>query len=166
MAILHMIEGPVGAGKTTFANDLGRDLQSPPLILDAWFVTLFLADKPDQGLWDWYAVRKTRCVDQITEVAKGLIANGHDAIVELGLIRRNARLDYYAQLEAMQLRYVVHFLDAPQPERLARVRQRNTEKGVTYAMTVSDDVFATASKMWESPDTAECIGRDIRTAQT
>ena len=164
MATLHMIEGPVGAGKTTFANDLGRKLQSPPLILDAWFVTLFVGDKPDQGLWDWYAARKKRCVDQMTDVAQGLIENGHDAIVELGLIQRSARFEYYMRLEAFQIPYVVHVLDAPQHERLARVRQRNTEKGVTFAMTVSDDAFATASKLWEPPDATERKGRDIRIA--
>lgn len=41
MPILHIIEGPVGAGKTTYANQLGRDLGTPPLVLDAWMTNLF-----------------------------------------------------------------------------------------------------------------------------
>lgn len=162
MPKLHIIEGPVGAGKTTFANQMGRTLKTPPLILDAWFVTLFRPDRPADGLWDWYADRKQRCVAQISDMAVALIAAGHDTIVELGLIRQDSRMAYYAQIEALDLQYTVHVLDAPKAQRQARVRKRNTERGATYAMDVSDEIFAVASDMWEPPDAAECAGRDVR----
>lgn len=162
MTTLHIIEGPVGAGKTTFGNRMGRDLKTPPLILDTWFVTLFRPDRPVDGLWEWYADRKQRCIAQMTETAVGLLTAGHDAIVELGLIRQDSRMAYYASIEAMNLQYVVHVLDAPTDVRQARVHDRNIQKGETFAMEVSDDVFAAASAMWEPPDAAECAGRDVR----
>lgn len=162
MPCFHVIEGPVGAGKTTFANKLGQELRTPPLILDAWFVTLFRSDRPDRDLWEWYAARKQRCIDQITDVAQGLLGTDHDAIVELGLLQRESRKNYYARLNDIGAAYVVYVLDAPMPERLARVRKRNIEKGESYAMEVTDAIFATASEMWEPPDAAECVGRDIR----
>lgn len=162
MAVLHIIEGPVGAGKTTLANHMGHDLKTPPLILDAWFMTLFRPDRPQDDLWEWYADRKQRCIAQITDMAVGLMAAGHDAIVELGLIRRDGRMAYYAQIEALNLPYMVHVLDAPLDVRQARVRKRNDAQGKTFAMQVSDEIFATASQMWEPPDAAECVGRDVR----
>ena len=50
MPMLHMIEGPVGAGKTTYANRLGRKLGAAPLVsrrLDG--DVLFRPDRPDGG---------------------------------------------------------------------------------------------------------------------
>lgn len=53
MAALHLVEGPVGAGKTVFATQLGLELQTPPLVLDDWMATLFQSDRPEEGLWSW-----------------------------------------------------------------------------------------------------------------
>jgi hypothetical protein len=36
MPKIHLVEGPVGAGKTTFVADLRRQHRAPALILDAW----------------------------------------------------------------------------------------------------------------------------------
>jgi adenylate kinase family enzyme len=37
MAKIHLVEGPVGAGKSTFVAKLCREHSAPSLILDAWF---------------------------------------------------------------------------------------------------------------------------------
>lgn len=161
MAMLHMIEGPVGAGKTTYANRLGKDLKTAPLVLDDWMATLFRPDRPEGEIWEWYGERKRRCVEQIWQVARRHVELGGNAIVELGLIQRAQRLAFYERAETANVRLRVHVLDADPVERLRRVRARNVEMGETFAMAVSDDVFAMASAMWESVDTAEQQGRDI-----
>lgn len=161
MAKLHIIEGPVGAGKTTYANKLGRDLHSAPLVLDEWMATLFRPDRPDGEIWEWYGVRKQRCIEQIWRLAQAHIASGGDAIVELGLIQRAARHSFYERVEKAGLSYCVHVLEVEQQERQRRVKKRNTEQGETFAMEVSDEVFAMASSMWEPIDDAECKGREV-----
>lgn len=162
MATLHIIEGPVGAGKTTYAIGLGRELGTPPLVLDAWMVNLFQADRPETGLWPWYAERKARCVVQIMDLTRSLLDHGQDAIVELGLIKVADRVALYTELEAQGRPYQVHVLDAPRQDRRDRVARRNAERGETYAMQVSPEVFAMASDMWEPVGTAERQGRGER----
>ena len=93
MPTLHIIEGPVGAGKTTYANKLGREVGSPPLVLDSWMATLFQADRPKANLWPWYAERKARCVSQIMQLARCALDHQNNVIIELGLIKADDRLE-------------------------------------------------------------------------
>ena len=153
--------GPVGAGKTTYANRLGRKLKTAPLVLDDWMANLFRPDRPDGEIWAWYGERKQRCIEQIWRVAQSQIAMGSDAIIELGLVQREGRMAFYQRVEMAEIAYRVHVLDAPVEERRQRVRTRNVEQGETFAMTVSDNVFAMASAMWEAVDEAECAARDF-----
>lgn len=158
--MLHIIEGPVGAGKTTYAFQLGQKVKTQPLVLDNWMANLFQADRPETGLWSWYSERKARCVFQIMELACGELDLGRDAIVELGLIRVEDRLKLYADLDAQQREYLVHVLEAPRELRRRRIADRNIEQGETFSMHVSDDVFELASDMWEPVDAAEWQGRE------
>ncbi|MCR9139763.1 MAG: ATP-binding protein [Alphaproteobacteria bacterium] len=162
MARLHIIEGPVGAGKTTFAAHLSRQCNTPALVLDEWMVTLFRPDRPADDLWRWYAERKQRCIEQIWRVVCGLMDTGNDAIVELGLVQRRDRIDLYRRAESGPYEYVVHVLDAPVAVRRDRVRNRNLERGPTFSMDVPDAVFEMASEMWEPFDSAECTGRNVQ----
>ena len=161
MAMLHMIEGPVGAGKTTYANQLGQDLKTAPLVLDDWMATLFRPDRPDDEIWTWYRARKQRCIDQIWHLVQAQIAVGADAIIELGLVQREQRFAFYRQVETAGVDYRVHVLDAPIAERRSRVIARNANRGTTYAMDVSSEVFEMASALWEPVAEAECAGRDV-----
>lgn len=162
MPTLHIIEGPVGAGKTTYANRLGREIGTPPLVLDAWMVNLFQADRPDSGVWTWYAERKARCYSQIMDLAFNALDHGNDVIVELGLIRVEDRLRLYTDLESKGCDFKVHVLETPREERKRRVAQRNTGQGETFAMHVSEEVFEMASDMWEPISETDRDGRAER----
>jgi len=159
MPTLHIIEGPVGAGKTTHANQLSRELRTPPLVLDSWMTNLFQADRPEADLWTWYAERKARCFSQIMSLARNALDLGNDAIVELGLIRVEDRLKLYASLESEGRNFLVHVLHTPREERKRRVSQRNLDQGETFAMHVSEEVFEMASDMWEPVCETERNGR-------
>ncbi|SFR98502.1 AAA family ATPase [Yoonia litorea] len=162
MPTLHLIEGPVGAGKTTYAIRLGKSLGAPPLILDAWMVKLFQPDRPDRDLWAWYAERKARCTGQMLDLALSALDHGQDAIAELGLVRRHDRITLFSRLEDQNLDFLVHVLEEPRDERWRRVERRNNEKGETFAMLVSSEVFEMASDMWEPIDPSEIAGRQER----
>ena len=129
MVMLHMIEGPVGAGKSTYANHLGHQIKAAPLVLDDWMATLFRADRPDGEVWQWYGERKQRCIEQIWCLARAQIAMGGNAIVELGLVQRVPRVSFYERVEAADIDLRVHVLDASHDERLRRVQARNRQRG-------------------------------------
>ena len=52
MATLHLVEGPVGAGKPTFAGQLSLVHEAPCLVLDEWMVTLYSPDRPNTGFME------------------------------------------------------------------------------------------------------------------
>ncbi len=159
---LHLIIGPVGAGKSTFALALSQEHQAPRLNLDEWMVELFAPDRPSQGVLPWYAERCQRCIRQIWRIAQRLVAQGLDVVLEIGLITRADRKAFFARVDAEPMGLTIHVLDAPRDVRRERVRRRNSGKGETFAMVVPPEVFELASDMWEPLAQEESAERDVR----
>lgn len=161
MGHIYLLEGPVGAGKSTLALRLVQEKGAVFFNLDAWFARLFRPDRPEVGLMDWYLPRKARCMAQIYDAAKACVAVGTPVILELGLLRREARLDFYAQMEAEGIGYSVYILEPGREIRRQRVERRNREQGETFSMVVPSAFFEMASDLWESPEADECEGRVV-----
>jgi len=161
VAVVHLVEGPVGAGKSTFAFALSRERGAPRICLDDWMARLFRPDRPEGDIWPWYLERKDRCIDQIWALATEVLDLELDVILELGLVQRAAREAFYERVETEGRELCVHVLDAPREVRRARVRKRNAERGETFAMEVNDAAFEQASDAWEAPDDDEIELRRI-----
>lgn len=162
MATVHLIEGPVGAGKSSYALKLARELGTVPLALDAWFAQLYSPDRPSGDFIPWYIERKERLMGMLWRHSQQWLASGHDVVLELGLIQRQPRQAFCRQVldagHALQL----HVLDAPRELRRERVRRRNVEQGETFAMLVPDSIFELASDLWEAPDEDEAAEWPVR----
>ncbi|MFY0568997.1 AAA family ATPase [Archangium lansingense] len=163
MAHLHLIIGPVGAGKSTFALQLCREHQAIRMTLDDWMAGLFGPDeRPAIGRLEWYIERRDRCLEQIWKLTKELIGIGTNVVLEIGLIQRQEREAFYARVDEARMGLTVYVLDAPREVRRARVQRRNEEKGATFSMEVPPHFFELASDMWEPPEEDECSERDVR----
>jgi len=156
MAQVHLIEGPVGAGKSTYSRGLEQEGRGVHIALDAWFAALFSPDRPAENWLPWYIERKERLLRLIWAHAERLLDSGHDVILELGLIQRAARLPFCQQVAEAGRPLRIHVLDAPTEVRRERVHRRNVEQGPTFSMVVPDAVFDMASQFWEAPDAFEC----------
>ena len=156
MPKVHLVEGPVGAGKSTYASTLVRQTNGVHVALDAWFAALFSPDRPQSDFIPWYVERKDRLLALIWSHSRRILASGTDVILELGLIQRQSRGTFCREIQDEGFELVVHVLDAPLDVRRERVRRRNAEKGSTFAMVVPDHVFEMASQLWEAPDDDEC----------
>lgn len=166
MSPICLIEGPVGAGKSTFAAGLCEERHAVHLNLDDWMARLFRPDRPQAGVMPWYIERKDRCIEQIWRVSDGIARAGGSVVLELGLVQRVSRLDFYARVDASAHRLQVFVLDAPREIRRERVRRRNVEKGATFSMEVPDHFFELASDLWEPPDEEEAQERQIQFIDT
>ena len=166
MARIHLIEGPVGSGKSTLASQLSKQFNAPRLILDKWMVTLFSPDRPSESFINWYVERKDRCINQIWDVAQGIIATNSDVILELGLIQHSLREAFYDRVDAKSYNMKIYVVDASQAVRKERVQQRNLMKGETFSMEVSAQIFDVANEMWESIDEAECRHYEVKFMST
>lgn len=159
---IHLLIGPVGAGKSTFLRTLCDDLGAVGFNLDAWMATLFGDDpRPAQGRLDWYVERRDRCIEQIWRVACDVVDSGVDAVLEIGMIQRPDRAAFYRRVADRGYALLVYVLDAPREQRRERVLRRNSDKGDTYAMTVPAELFELASDMWEPPDDDERAAHDM-----
>jgi predicted kinase len=158
---IHLIVGPVAAGKSTFALELSKQHRAVRLNLDEWMAQLFSPDRPDEGVMSWYTERTARCIEQIWRLTISIIEAGTDVILEIGLIQRRDRERLYRRVAARGYDLTIHVLDAPRELRRERVQQRNQDKGATFSMVVPEHIFELASDMWEPLEEDECSGRDV-----
>ena len=155
MRVIHLVEGPVGAGKSTFAQRLASRISGVHIALDDWFATLFSPDRPDADVMAWYAPRKERLVRHIWAHAQVLLRSGGTPILELGLVRQSSRRALYEQARAAGVDLRVHVLEASRDVRRERVARRNVERGPTFSMVVPAPIFEYASDAWQAPDAIE-----------
>lgn len=161
---IHLIIGPVGAGKSTFARQLVQQHRAVPLNLDDWMATLFSADRPDvpaAEVMAWYVARTQRCLSQIWKTAEAVLRAGTDVVLEIGLIQRQERDAFYTRMGLWADAMTVYVLDAPREVRRERVNQRNAQRGKTFSMVVPPHIFELASDLWQPPDPAECEAHTV-----
>jgi predicted kinase len=162
MAQIHLIVGPVAAGKSTFALTLAERERAVRLNLDAFMAVLFRPDRPEQGVMAWYRERTQRCIEQIWHLTEQLLAVETNVILEIGLILRQDRTQLYRRIDECGYALTIHVLEASRDVRRSRVELRNREQGETFSMVVPPEFFELASDLWEMVDDEECQGRDVR----
>lgn len=161
MATLHLLIGPVGAGKSTFARRHVARHGGIFLDLDTWMVRLFGADpRPATDVMAWYLERRDRCRTLLWDVARDALRAGADVVLELGLVTANDRASFYADARAEDLPLCVHLLDAPREVRRARVLSRN-EANEPFTQIVPLPFFERASDLWEPPSEEERAAQSI-----
>jgi predicted kinase len=159
---IHLVIGPVGAGKSTFVRQLVQQHRAVPLNLDDWMATLFSPDRPDSAdVMVWYVPRTLRCLEQIWKTAEAVLAAGNDVVLEAGLIQQHQRDAFYARMGPWADAMTVYLLDAPREVRRERVLRRNADQGETFSMVVPPHIFELASDLWQPPSDAECAERSV-----
>ncbi len=169
MAHVHLVIGPVGAGKSTLAQALaaqpaaGAEVvvggtaqpgrQAVVLDSDRAFATLCLADRPPAGGLAWYAASSDRCAGLLLSLADAVLDAGVDVVLELGLVTRIARERVLDRFTARAQPVTVWVVDAPAPLRWARVQARNRDPNVAFVVPEAD--FRRASAAWEPPAPSE-----------
>ena len=161
MATLHVIFGPSGAGKTTYANAFARREKAVAFILDDWMARLFAPDMPEPIQYEWMIERVQRCEAQIWSTAAGVLAAGTDVILDIGLMRRADRARVREIAEAAELPLQFHFVTASAESRRARVAERNVVRGENFAIEVPPEHFDFIEGVFETPDSSELEGAII-----
>ena len=157
-ATLHVIFGPSGAGKTTYANAFARREKAVAFILDEWMARLFAPDMPEPIEYEWMIQRVARCEAQIWSVVAGVLATGTPVILDIGLMRRADRDRVREIAEAAGLPLQFHYVTASAEVRRARVAERNVVRGENFAIEVTPEMFEFVEGVFETPDSAELEG--------
>lgn len=147
--------GSTGAGKTTFATNLGKQVGAPVFSVDDWMVSLFSKDMPASLDWPWISERAARCEARILDTAFKIASVGMPSILDIGLLRYDRRAEVASIIAAQGYTSKLHFLDTPSEERWRRIEHRNSTKGETFHMDVSRFMFDFIEGLWEPPSMSE-----------
>jgi len=156
---VHLVVGSTGAGKSTYAKRVARECGGVCFVVDEWMQRLFLPDRPDAAGYDWYAPRIERATEMIWSLVVELVRAGTPSVLEIGLTERAARQAFYERVERAGLSLELHVVDAPVAVRWQRVEARNRERGATFAMHVTREMFDFVEGMWQPPDDDELRAR-------
>ncbi len=154
-ADIYLICGATGAGKSTHAEALAKQVAGVRFSIDEWMQRLHNADQPETMRFEWFYERVQRNCAQMREVAERLVELGTPAIFDCGLTNKEER-DIFANWAATRdYSVALHFVDVPTETRWQRVLKRNAEQAETFQFEVTRDMFDFIEGMWEAPETAE-----------
>jgi predicted kinase len=119
MPTIYLLCGLPGAGKTTLARRLERELPALRLTEDEWVTGLFPPESAhDDGVRD--AIKNVQW-----ETALRAIALGVDVVLDWGLWGRAERDDYRARAAALGVQTKLIYLEVSREELLRRLALRN-----------------------------------------
>lgn len=153
--MIHLIVGNTGSGKTTYANELKRNIKGVVFSIDTWNNVLFLPDKKETDGLHWFLERIERSERMMLELIHQLESLKTDAILDLGLSKFGHREKFRKFAEMNNYQIKLHFLDVSKATRLERVMKRNTEKGDTFEFEVTKENFDFMETWFERPSEDE-----------
>ncbi|WP_447767318.1 AAA family ATPase [Pseudomonas kilonensis] len=155
MNSVHIVFGPLGAGKSTLARKLSAKLTGVRFSIDEWMFRLYGPDLPQPMNLAWVLTRVQRCEAQMWEMCLQVLDSGRDVVLDQGFMTEADRAR--VRLLAGQSGYQVssYFIDADLQLRRERVMRRNTEKGETYAFEVTGPMFDAMEARFERPSPKE-----------
>ena len=149
MAQVILVTGGTGAGKTTHARTLADAMGGVRFSIDDWTTDLFWMDAPVPPNFDWIMTRIDRCEIRIRAVAAQVLARGVPVILDLGFTKTAHRQAFVSWAESLGCSVRIDHVDVPADERWARVQIRNVQRGETFAMEVTREMFDFMEGEWE-----------------
>lgn len=150
-----LVTGGTGAGKSTYARALAKERGGLHFAIDDWVRQLYGADKPADAGFDWYMERIARIEEQMRAVAAQALSAGVPVIFDLGFTERAHRERFIAWARERGAAACICLVDVEPGERWRRVEQRNRERGATFALEVTREMFDFMEARFEPPSVDE-----------
>jgi len=158
MQTVHIICGPLGAGKTTVARRLAETQGVLRFSLDEWVMQLFGRNAPHPMVFEWWVERCSLCSTRIWSVCRDVLVQGMDVVLDFGFPRLAHREEYRALATEAGAKVHLHIVGADVALRRQRVRARNRDQRETFALLVTDEMFEGSESWWEPPSGTELAG--------
>ncbi|MBA4266924.1 MAG: ATP-binding protein [Comamonadaceae bacterium] len=161
MSTVHIVYGPQGAGKSSYALALSEREQALRLSIDPWMAELFGPDVPQRGTMGWIMTRVARCESRIWQTASEVAKKGVPVVLDLGFMRASDRERFACLAAQSGLQVRRHFVSADAVVRRARVQERNQVRGATFAFEVTPDMFDAMEPQFEEPSAEELANSTV-----
>ena len=159
--LIHLVFGPVGAGKSTHARALAERESAVRLAIDDWMHELFAPDIVDLRDFGWIMARVRRCEQRIRATALDVLRTGTPVVLDLGLMKAASRAAFRAWAAEHGYALADHFVHAPAAVRARRVRMRNESRGATFSFEVTPTMFEFMEALFEPPGGIELAAASV-----
>jgi predicted kinase len=148
MPTLYIIQGFLGAGKTTYSKKLAEEVQAIRLNGDEWCENHFSSQQLDEN-WN---LCFSKAIETLWEEAENNLRNGKSVILDFGFWTKESR--DFAISKAMELKVQTehHYIYAPDNILLERLRHR---KGSVAEKNLNS--FSELKKYFEIPSNEEQV---------
>ena len=158
---VHLVFGPVGAGKSTYARALAARERGVRFAIDDWMHELFAPDPAPTRDFAWIMARVRRCEARIRATAADVLGTGTPVVLDLGFMKAADRATFAAWASALGHAARAHYVHAPTPVRASRVRARNAARGDTFSFEVTPQMFEFMEHWFEPPGDAELAAATV-----
>ncbi len=157
MSKIHIVFGPQGAGKSTYAKKFSEEVNGVHLSIDDWMWKLYGEDLPKPMNFKWIMERVGRCEKQIWATSEKISSCGCEVILDLGFTKLAKRELFKTLAKDQNIPTQLHYVKAPHSIRRKRVLDRNIEKGETFSFEVTPGMFDFMETEFESPTEKELV---------
>lgn len=147
--LVILVTGGTGAGKTTYARTLAENIGGVRFSIDDWTTELFWMDAPSPPDFNWIMARIARCETRIRSMASEVLSRGLPVVLDLGFTKSEHRRSFIDWADAQGYPARIDHVQLPAQTRWVRVQGRNTERGNTFAMEVTREMFDFMESEWE-----------------
>ncbi|WP_091185179.1 ATP-binding protein [Microlunatus flavus] len=159
MAVVHLVVGLPGAGKTTRAKELEARLRALRLTPDEWQLGLFPEDGPTGWRSPERAVHRDRIEGLLIDVGLRAAERGLDVVLDFGLWSRDERSALRRLAESVGARAEVVYLPVGLAEQQRRVAARYAADPAQFLLTAEE--LEGWHAVFEEPDADELGGGPV-----
>jgi predicted kinase len=149
---VHLICGLVGAGKTTYADQLASEVSAVRFSLDEWMLRLYDLRYDDPQ----YVLKLDGCTSLIWDTARQVLGLGRDVVLDWNQWSRDRRRAWRRRAESAGFGVILHHVDVSLETAIRQAAARAAE-GVASAHRLDEDAVRHSSTIFEPPSMDEDI---------
>jgi predicted kinase len=163
--VIHLVCGPIGAGKTTNAIVIAAQHNAIRFSEDEWLSKLFIPDAPEnllsepmQVVGEWAGEKYQRCRGQIWLICQQLLKQNMSIVLDGAAANKEQRDLIRKKASDNNVGFQLHYLTSGPETRRKRIFNRNEEQGVTYSIEVTPAMFTHTENFFVPPEGEELDG--------